>query len=275
MSPKQFRGIASTTHRDRQGERVTKDALEQFAGQFPDRAESAWGYWNHLTSLPPTMLATKEYVEPRDDGEHQLVVEGFLFAEDDYQNLAHSGVVIKELLTLPVPSITPPPMTLGQSEILVAYNPHSIDRAVADSIILAIGEEIPTARELHIEKGLLGEVVVFITIQFIDGFIQRFGELAADGVHRLGSQPIKRLANRLTELINSGSPNVHKDVILSYVLKHAGVVVEGAIEDAGEAQIGSALIGIPQMQRLALGIIENNREHYFSHIKLLFNHVTL
>ena len=185
MSPNQFRGIASNTHRDLHGERVTKQALEQFARQSMEKGDAMWGYWSHQTTLPPIMLTSKEYVEPTGDGEHQLVVEGEVYGESDYQTIADSSLVVEEVATLDLTLDTVASSGRGQSEITIAFDPRNIEPRSAKSAFQDIAKALPTARETHVQKEILEDFVVFVSISFALGFIQRYGEVAADGVLRL------------------------------------------------------------------------------------------
>lgn len=83
-----IRGVAATTHIDRHGDRLSKEALEQMARDFLEKGHLL--YWNHETTLPPIGLVIQAWVEERKDGEHQLVYEGCLLREKDTYYLPES-----------------------------------------------------------------------------------------------------------------------------------------------------------------------------------------
>ena len=63
MSKQNFEGIAATTHIDRHGERLTKEFLEEVVHQFKEGQQPMWGYWYHMTTLPPVTVTIEQEVE--------------------------------------------------------------------------------------------------------------------------------------------------------------------------------------------------------------------
>ncbi len=88
----QFVTTMATTHVDLHGERFAKELLEEFASE----KQTIWLSWDHQTTLPPLGIAKATSVRLRDDGEYELVGEGEIFDDEDYEELVNSNIVLPD-----------------------------------------------------------------------------------------------------------------------------------------------------------------------------------
>lgn len=87
--------ILATTHTDRHSMRMTREALEGAAQQI-NRGSRPLLTVEHDLSLPPYGKVMKAWVEPRDDGEYQLVVENEIFDEVLWTKLGDGTQLFKQ-----------------------------------------------------------------------------------------------------------------------------------------------------------------------------------
>ena len=130
-----FRGIASTTHEDIHGERVTREFLEQQAAMFKENQQIMWGYWNHLTTMPPTMIVTNQEVEKRDDGEYQLVVQGERFEEEYFETYTKSGIEIPTITKQDIFETIKEEQDSDSGKLIIQYDPRNFDSDEINPII--------------------------------------------------------------------------------------------------------------------------------------------
>jgi len=214
MSRNPFHGIASTTHKDRHGERVTKEFLEHQAVIFKDGKQSMWGYWNHLTTLPPIFIVTDEKVEKRDDGEYQLVMKGERFEEEDFENLFQTDILIPEVTEQDILEIVQETPSSDSGELLIRYDPRNFNPDEIDPIIDSINEMVPTKRAHYVRKAEIPQPVLFILLAFATGFFARLGEVTADKARQKASSFYEEFNKRFAQLLKK-SKNLQKpDVII-------------------------------------------------------------
>ena len=87
--------ILATTHIDRHSMRMTREALEGTAEQINHGSRPLLTV-EHDLSLPPYGKVVKAWVEPRDDGEYQLVVENEIFDEVLWTELSDGTQLFKQ-----------------------------------------------------------------------------------------------------------------------------------------------------------------------------------
>jgi hypothetical protein len=274
MSRNQFRGIASTTHIDRHNERLTKEFLEQQATMFKKSGQVMWGYWQHLTTLPPTLIVTDQEVEKRDDGEYQLVIKGERFEEIDFENLLKSDVVIPIVTKQDIFKIIHETQSSDLESILIRYDPRNFDAAEISPIIASINELIPTQSDLYVRKAEIPQAVIFILLSYATGFIARLGEITADKVLEKTSLFYKEFHNRFAELVKKSKTGKMPDVIIGIPIPNTELIIEGAIEEASIESLKKVWGKLPDLYCFAKWLVERNRQNYFSQLKFLFNPMT-
>ena len=89
------RAILSTTHIDRHFMRMTKEALEGAAEQINGGSRALLTI-EHDSTIPPYGKTINACVEPRDDGEFQLVVEHEIFDKISWTELSDGSKLFKQ-----------------------------------------------------------------------------------------------------------------------------------------------------------------------------------
>jgi hypothetical protein len=274
MSKKGFRGVAATTDLDKHGERFSKESLERSVADFQAASEPEWGYWNHQMTLPPILLMTDQKVQERSDGEYELVVEGVIFEEEDFEDLHTSGIIVPEIMDDAVKDLLHSLQALPSEYLKVSYDPRNFEQSKANLVIASINELVPTRQKHITRKAELPEAVVFVLVAFAGGFVARFGELAADKAGEFASSLYSRLNKRFMRLLATSKSDQPGDVVFEVPVPDTSVVVEGAVENVTGEQLEIAWKRLPELYALAIEIIEQNRPDFFSHLKFLLNPLT-
>jgi hypothetical protein len=89
------RAVIATTHIDRHSMIVTKDTLEAFAEQINGGSRPLITV-EHDVTLPPYGKTVKAWVQPRDDGEFELVVENEIFDQVLWAELTDGTRLFKQ-----------------------------------------------------------------------------------------------------------------------------------------------------------------------------------
>jgi hypothetical protein len=274
MSRNKFRGIASTTHIDGHGEWVTKEFLEHLAAKFKDGQQGMWGYWNHLTTLPPTFIITDEEVEKRNDGDFQLVMKGERYEEEDYENLLQTDILIPEVTKQNILETIQETQSSDLGELLIRYDPRNFDPDEIDPIIDSINDLVQTRRAHYIRKAEIPQPVLFILLAFATGFFARLGEVTADKVRKKASLYYEEFNERFAQLLIKSKTLQKPDVIIVIPILNSDAVVEGAIEEADKETLRNVWPKLPELYCMAGKIITRNRQDFFSYLKFLFNPVS-
>jgi hypothetical protein len=87
--------VVATTHIDAHRTKITVEGLESAAKRINDGDKAIFTI-NHDRTIPPSGKAVKAWVELRDDGEHQLVVETEVFEERSEITLKNGMVLYHE-----------------------------------------------------------------------------------------------------------------------------------------------------------------------------------
>lgn len=274
MSKYKFSGIASTTHRDRHGDQVSKEFLEDQVKIFKEQLQPVWGYCKHLTSLPPSNIVTDQAVELRDDGEYQLVVHGEMYDLEDFENLLQTDIIVPEVTGEDVIEIIQRLKTSDLDELQIQYDPKNFNPSEVEPIIDSINDLIPTKSEFYIRKAEIPPPVIFVLLAYATGFIARFGEVTADRVLKQASSVSSEFKKRFAQLITKTNDSQKPDVIFGIPIQNPDVIIEGAVEEAEINVLNKAWEKLPNLYCLAEKIIKRNRRDYFAQLKFLFNPVT-
>ncbi len=270
MSKKnRFRGVMATTHLDRHGERITREALEQIA-EVDLSAHPLWLNWNHQTTLPPIGVITSQRVEPTEDGEYQLVNEGELLGEEDREFLPRSNVngldvtwsEVNETLKSTKPSAT------GHLEI--TYDIRNYDSEDVAPIIQSLNEIVPTTEQISVRKAEIPPAVIWVFVGFAAGFVARFGEVTADKLMEKAKKFYDDLTGRFSKFLDI-KPDEKPDIIFSVPIPDSLTVIEGAVEDADKMALDVAWRKLPDLYAIASCIISRNQKDYFAEMKFLYN----
>lgn len=89
------RDVVATTHLDRHFTKITKEALEGAAKQV-NCGHRPYLTVDHDLTIPPYGKAVKAWVEPREDGEYQLVIEHDVFEKVSWLELSDGNVLFKQ-----------------------------------------------------------------------------------------------------------------------------------------------------------------------------------
>lgn len=271
MSRKLFRGIAATTHRDKHDERFAKEALINSVEVFHSLGEPLWCYWNHQTTLPPIQMIYNEEIEKRSDGEYQIVVDGVLFEEGGFENIASSEIVVPLLSDDEVYKIFPTTEFDHPRFVEILYDPRNFEAKEANDVIESLNEFIPTQPEQIIRKAELPQPVLYVVGSFLTGFIARFGEMTAEKALDVMKDFIASFRNRFEQLLATSKSDQPVDIIFRLPIHNTNTVVEGAVEGATKEHRDMAWDSLPELYVLSYEIINRNRKDIFSHIKFLFN----
>jgi hypothetical protein len=274
MSKYKFSGIASTTHKDRHGDRVSKEFLEDQVKTFKEHQQPVWGYCKHLTSLPPSNIVTDQAVELRNDGEYQLVVHGEMYDLEDFENLLQTDIIVPEVTGKDVTEIIQRLKTSDVGELQIQYDPKNFNPSEVEPIIESINELIPTKSVFFIRKAEIPPPVIFVLLAYATGFIARLGEVTADKVLKQASSVSSEFKKRFAQLITKSNNPQKPDVIFGIPIYKPDVIIEGAVEEADIVVLNKAWEKLPNLYCLAERIIKGNRRDYFSQLKFLFNPVT-
>lgn len=271
MAGDRFRAIASTTHVDRQGDRVSRAALEGMAADFRDRGVPMLSYWNHQTTLPPIWLVTHQYVERRDDGEYQLVAEGQALTEDDFSTLAQRDLAVPQLADESVAAILESTRSLPILRLEISYDPANFDSDDVDPVIDSINELVPATQEHYMRKGEAPQVVIWVALMFATGFVSRLGEVTADKTLEMAESLWRRLSEQVWGMLKRSKQALPGDVIVHLAVPGSATNIEGAVEDVDEVTLRRAWAKLPELRALAVATVEQNRKNYFLELKYLFN----
>jgi hypothetical protein len=272
---RRIRGIASTTHIDRHGERLSKEALEDMAQNLSDQAKLI--YWNHETTLPPIAMLTNEWVEKREDGEYQLAFEGYFLSNEDIEFLPQSNIegldITWEQVTEILNAIPPSP----SGHIGISYDPRNFDPEEVTPIIEEMNELVETHQDLYSRKAELPQAVIWILVGFAgghiaSGFFTRLGEMAAEKVVETTKDFYRQLSNRLTKLLEKAKPeDSQPDVIFRLVVPESDTVIEGALESADQISIERVLGKLPVLYAIVVHLLQQNPSDFFSIMRFLYN----
>lgn len=263
------KGVMDTTHVDSRGDKLTRDDLEARVSAFYSSEQPSWINWDHQTTIPPIGIIKNLAVEPRDDGEFQLVFDGELFDDDIYELLPSSKIeglrISYDQITQILSEIESSPN--GNLEIIydkVNYNPEQV-KPILDSL----NEIVPTESNLFVRKSEIPQAVIWVFVAFAGGFMARFGELTADKAIQSTKEFYKKLNDRFSKFlqINPTKP----DVIFGVDIPESSVVVEGALEQANKEILEIVWAKLPELYAIATHLIRQNPKNYFSQIKFLFN----
>lgn len=86
--------IGATTHRDRSGDKLTKEDLEDLASRFSIDGAAKFTEEHDIT-LPPLGQWREAHVEPTEDGEYKLVMIGEIFEKEERITLPDGTDAIK------------------------------------------------------------------------------------------------------------------------------------------------------------------------------------
>jgi len=268
-----IRGIASTTHVDKHGEKISREALEDMAKEFPSKFINV----NHETTLPPIGIIDKTWVEKRDDGEFQLVYEGYLFEENDSILLPDSDVEGLKVTWDDIRYVIDEIPSSSSGQLTIRYDPRNFDTDEITQIVGELNELVDTNQGLYIRKSELPQPVIWVLVGFIgghiaSGFLARFGEVAADKMIELGKENWKKLKHKFVDLAKvSNHPKKAPDFIFHIPIPESETIIEGALENSTPERIEDVLDSLSQLYAIAKIIIERNKPNYFSQLKFLFN----
>jgi hypothetical protein len=271
-----IRGIEATTHVDRHGERIAKEALEQMAQGDPQSDDVDWITWNHQTMLPPIGIVTRRWVEKRTDGEYQLAFEGQLLGSQDYVLLSRSSLqgleVSQERLCRMVAAIEMSP--LGHLDIV--YDPRNFEDEAVELTVRELSELIDVRRAVYIRKATEAHSVIWIGVRFVGGliaagFLTRLGEMAADRLLEHARPFYVEMNNRLAQLLSKAKTGDRSDVIFTLPDAVPGVQIEGAVEGAEPSTLSRVWAKLPELHALATHFVQANPPDHFSQMKFLYN----
>jgi hypothetical protein len=276
MSDKRLiHGIATTTHIDRHGERLSKEFLEEMAQNLSDQARIM--YWNHETTLPPIAIMTNEWVEEREDGEYQLAFDGYFLSDEDIELLPQSKIegldVTREQVAEILSSMTPTP----SGQLRISYDPRNFDVGEVTPVIEEINELVETHQDLYVRKAELPQAVIWVLVGFAgghiaSGFFIRLGEMAAEKTVGTTKGFYKQLSKRFAKLLEKAKPEGSQpDVIFHIPVPDSDTTIEGALENADHGDIEKVLEKLPELYGLAVHLLQRNPPNFFSIMRFLYN----
>lgn len=269
----EFAAIAATTHVDRHGDQITKEALHQAADDFLRSEELMWMNWDHQTTLPPIGLVTTARVEPREDGEYQLVLEGLLLGREHYVLLPQSDIKGLDVTWAQVDAILGAIEPSSDGYLEISYDWANFAPEDAADIIRSIGTVVPVEERHRLRKSVVPHPVIWVLVAFAGGFIARFGEVAADKFLETAKAFYKELTERFARFLTL-QPGVRPDVVFSIPIPESATKVEGAVEEADKVLLEYAWSTLPTLYALAAHFIGQNPPDFFHEMKFLFNPVT-
>jgi hypothetical protein len=274
MSRRHFQGIASTTHIDKHGERVSREFLEQQVIDFKNKQQPLLGFWNHFNTLPPITITTDQLVEKREDGEYQLVVKGEILEEGDFEDLLNTNIIVNEITEKEIEAAIIKLQHSNKDELKILYDPRNFNPSDVDPIIASLNELVPVKSGHYIRKAEFPHPVIFVLLAFATGFIARLGEVAANKVLKKASSFVDEFNNRFTQLVEYSNQNLKPDLVFSIQIPNSNVDVEGAIEEVDKEVLKGIWMKLPELYCLAEKIINDNRNGYFYQLNFLFNPIT-
>lgn len=147
--------------------------------------------WNHQTSLPPLGIARATQVKLRDDGEYELVGEGVLFGDEDYEELRNSKIDLPDQQEIESAKYIP------ISFLEVAYDRVNFSPNEIRPLIESLNEVIPTNEKIVVRKSELPVAVIWVLIGGISGgFLSRLGEVLADKTISAGHSLLQSIKAR-------------------------------------------------------------------------------
>jgi len=265
-----FLAVVATTHRDRHGDRFTKEALEQAVEDFRASDQPLWMNWDHQTTLPPIGITTALKVEPREDGEFQLVAEGEFLDSGHYELLPQSEISGLDIIWAQVAELLNNIELSAEGHIEISYDHINFAPAEVAPVIRSLNELVPTEERHRARKSFVPQPVIWVLVEFAGGIIARFGEVTADKFMKAASAFYKDLSERFAKFLEI-KPAERPDVIFSIPIPNSSTTVEGAVEEADKASLEVAWRKLPELYAIASHSIGQNQKDYFLEMKFLFN----
>lgn len=184
--------VVATTHLDRHFMKITREALEGAAeelnagGRLPSMIE-------HDQTLPPFGKTLKAWVEPRDDGEFQLVVERETFEEILWTELGDGTKIFKqESATDRLPFVDRYADVAG--DLFLSYDWMNFD---SKSDIKAFIEEIKSESGAEFTANVFGRKSLIPDPEFIIGIAKVIGAylVARNVLNKVGDKVLELAAD--------------------------------------------------------------------------------
>lgn len=269
-------GAFATTHLDRHGERLTKEALEDMAAQYATGRDPSWIYWNHETTLPPIGVLESVRVEGRPDGEYQLSFEGDLLGSESYDLLIRKPLVGLQTTESELLARVPDPAPQSAGRLTLLFDPRNFEEKDVEAALSEIAELLPVESAEYVRKAEIPHAVIWLLVgwaggQLASGFISRIGELAADATLAASKAKFARLNVAIGKLLHKAKPHDRPDVIFGFHRQPGSPLIEAAVEHADPETLQAVWESLPLVYALANTLIERNRADYFVELKFLYN----
>lgn len=266
---RRIQGVMATTHVDLHGERLTKEALEQMADESLSEYP-LWMNWNHQTTLPPIGVITSQTVEPTEDGEYQLIVEGEMLDDEDNVPLPLSDIGGLDITWDKVAEILKSTQPSSTGHLEISYDIRNFESESVKPIIQSLNEIVPATEHIRVRKAEVPPAVIWVLVVFAGGFVARFGEVAADKSMEVAKKFYDDLTTRFSRFLRV-KPEEKTDIIFGIPIPDSLTLVDGALEDAEKTTLDSAWRKLPDLYAIASYIISQNQKDYFAEMKFLYN----
>ena len=218
--------------------------------------------------MPPLGVARATSVRLRGDGEYELIGEGELFGDEDYEELSKSKIALPDQQEIDSAKYIP------ISFLEVAYDQVNFSPDEIRPLIESLNEVIPTDEKIVVRKSEIPVAVIWILIGGISGgFISRLGEVLADKTISAGHSLLHAIKDRFLLLLKQRT-NRKTDVVFGIPLANSETLVEAAVEDANQETIAEVWESLPKLYAIVTRIIKSNPKDFFQEAKFLYNPVT-
>jgi hypothetical protein len=183
--------VLATTHIDRHFMKITKEALERAAEQI-NTGRRLPSMIEHDQTLPPFGKTLKAWVEPRDDGEYQLVVEREIFEDILWTELEDRTRLFKqESETDRLPFVDR--YADITDDVFLSYDWMNFESKVD---IKAFIEEIKSQSELEFTTNVFGRKSLIPDPEFIIGITKVIGTylIARNVLNKVGDKVLELAA---------------------------------------------------------------------------------
>ncbi len=240
-------GVISSTHLDRQMERITKAALEDGARQINEHG--LWTTVHHDPTIPPIGRCEKAEVRPRADGEYELFVRGCLWKPESYPTT-------DEFIPEPrwdeakalARKLQPENAGAQVPALLVEYDPHGHDQADVNELVDSLKTTFQVRTETLMMKSVEAPAILLIGLGvpftfFAKGYFTELGKIAARGTAKKAQEAYHSLRQAISGLVVRSKPN-HPPMLglrIELPLADKSVLIEGYARPQSENEAAEAL----------------------------------
>lgn len=247
-------GVIATTHVDRQGEAMTKHALEGVVQHIQENV--FWLQVSHDGMMPPIGRVANAVLRGRDDGHFEVFAEQLLFDPKAYPLIADLGFTARapegNTEASGTECLEPPPVVLS-------YDPHVTDAAEVEAT-LAGGPPQLQAEGCMMRKSLTTPWEVALAFgassaayYFGKAFFTKLGDRAGDAVSDVAGEVLQAIRSALGRLV-AKAPGDHARVVGVELELPSGITLHGYVRNPSVEQAEAMFTDLGSLWGIGLGL---------------------